>query len=157
MRSTSRCTLSPQAATWRDRPAPPDLDAAVEFTATRDGTAHGLGGWFVAELTESRMSTGFRHRAWQVLAVGGTPGEAYRISAGEASGAWYELYEKKEYEPALAIHQGMRLRDLAQLIQDLTDQMREAATELQFELAARLRDQLLEVKAKLGAGAGSSS
>jgi uncharacterized membrane protein len=25
--------------------------------------------WFVAELTESRMSPGFRHRAWQVLAV----------------------------------------------------------------------------------------
>jgi uncharacterized membrane protein len=25
--------------------------------------------WFVAELTESRMSAGFRHRAWQVLAV----------------------------------------------------------------------------------------
>jgi uncharacterized membrane protein len=28
--------------------------------------------WFVAELTESRMSAGFRRRAWQVLAVAGT-------------------------------------------------------------------------------------
>ncbi|MET0763545.1 MAG: alpha/beta-hydrolase family protein [Blastococcus sp.] len=28
--------------------------------------------WFVAELTESRMSPGFRRRAWQVLAVVGT-------------------------------------------------------------------------------------
>src|SRR3954465_11874082 len=27
--------------------------------------------WFVAELTESRMSAGFRRRAWQVLAVAG--------------------------------------------------------------------------------------
>src|SRR3954470_19124950 len=27
--------------------------------------------WFVAELTESRLSPGFRHRAWQVLAIGG--------------------------------------------------------------------------------------
>src|SRR5688572_7818190 len=27
--------------------------------------------WFVAELTESRLSAGFRHRAWQVLAVAG--------------------------------------------------------------------------------------
>jgi uncharacterized membrane protein len=27
--------------------------------------------WFVAEATESRMSAGFRRRAWQVLAVGG--------------------------------------------------------------------------------------
>ena len=25
--------------------------------------------WFVAELTESRLSAGFRHRAWQVLAA----------------------------------------------------------------------------------------
>jgi uncharacterized membrane protein len=28
--------------------------------------------WFVAEVTESRMSVGFRRRAWQVLAVAGT-------------------------------------------------------------------------------------
>src|SRR3954452_18412685 len=28
--------------------------------------------WFVAELTESRVSAGFRRRAWQVLAVAGT-------------------------------------------------------------------------------------
>src|ERR671916_1723657 len=27
--------------------------------------------WFVAELTESRVSARFRHRAWQVLAAGG--------------------------------------------------------------------------------------
>src|SRR5687767_8464582 len=33
---------------------------------------YGLGvavAWFVAELTESRLSAGFRRRAWQVLAV----------------------------------------------------------------------------------------
>src|SRR4051812_36158185 len=28
--------------------------------------------WFIAELTDSRMSAGFRRRAWQVLAVVGT-------------------------------------------------------------------------------------
>ena len=42
--------------------------------------------WFVAELTESRMSAGFRRRAWQVLAVAGTaalPGHAVvRRAAG---------------------------------------------------------------------------
>src|SRR4051794_41699035 len=35
---------------------------------------YGLGvlvAWFVAELTESRLSPAFRHRAWQVLAVVG--------------------------------------------------------------------------------------
>jgi excinuclease ABC subunit B len=44
---------------------------------------------------------------------------------------------------------GMPSSDLAQLIQDLTDQMRTAAAELQFELAARLRDEISELKREL--------
>ncbi|WP_244927774.1 excinuclease ABC subunit UvrB [Nocardioides sp. W7] len=44
---------------------------------------------------------------------------------------------------------GMPSSDLAQLIQDLTDQMRTAAAELQFELAARLRDEISELKKEL--------
>jgi excinuclease ABC subunit B len=39
--------------------------------------------------------------------------------------------------------------DLADLIQQLTDQMHAAATELQFELAARLRDEIAELKKEL--------
>ncbi|MBL8928796.1 MAG: excinuclease ABC subunit UvrB [Kineosporiaceae bacterium] len=39
--------------------------------------------------------------------------------------------------------------DLADLIQQLTDQMRAAAAELQFELAARLRDEIAELKKEL--------
>jgi excinuclease ABC subunit B len=39
--------------------------------------------------------------------------------------------------------------DLADLIQQLTDQMHAAATELQFELAARLRDEISELKKEL--------
>jgi excinuclease ABC subunit B len=39
--------------------------------------------------------------------------------------------------------------DLADLIQQLTDQMHAAATELQFELAARLRDEIGELKKEL--------
>ncbi|MFC4555428.1 excinuclease ABC subunit UvrB [Georgenia faecalis] len=39
--------------------------------------------------------------------------------------------------------------DLAQLIQDLTDQMHAAAEELQFELAARLRDEISDLKKEL--------
>src|SRR3954464_10592278 len=38
------------------------------------GIGYGLGvlvAWFVAELTEGRLSPAFRHRAWQVLAVAG--------------------------------------------------------------------------------------
>jgi excinuclease ABC subunit B len=48
--------------------------------------------------------------------------------------------------------------DLADLIQQLTDQMHAAASELQFELAARLRDEIRELKKELrgmrAAGAG---
>jgi excinuclease ABC subunit B len=44
---------------------------------------------------------------------------------------------------------GMPSADLAQLIQDLTDQMKGAAAELQFEVAARLRDEISELKKEL--------
>jgi excinuclease ABC subunit B len=44
---------------------------------------------------------------------------------------------------------GLPARDLADLIQQLDDQMRSAAAELQFELAARLRDEIHELKREL--------
>ncbi len=54
--------------------------------------------------------------------------------------------------------QGLPATDLADLIQQLTDQMKAAAAELQFELAARLRDEIGELKKELrgmrAAGAG---
>ena len=39
--------------------------------------------------------------------------------------------------------------DLAQLIQELTDQMKSAAAELQFEVAARMRDEISDLKKEL--------
>jgi excinuclease ABC subunit B len=44
---------------------------------------------------------------------------------------------------------GMPSQDLAELVQALTDQMHTAAAELQFELAARLRDEIQELKKEL--------
>jgi excinuclease ABC subunit B len=44
---------------------------------------------------------------------------------------------------------GLPSRDLADLVQQLTDQMHTAAAELQFELAARLRDEISELKKEL--------
>ncbi len=44
---------------------------------------------------------------------------------------------------------GMPSRDLADLVQQLTDQMHAAAGELQFEVAARLRDEISELKKEL--------
>ena len=39
--------------------------------------------------------------------------------------------------------------ELAELIAQLTDQMHQAAAELQFEVAARLRDEISELKREL--------
>jgi excinuclease ABC subunit B len=50
------------------------------------------------------------------------------------------------HAPELA---GLPAADLADLIQQLTDQMHAAARELQFELAARLRDEIGELKKEL--------
>ncbi|HVX55579.1 UvrB/UvrC motif-containing protein, partial [Nocardioides sp.] len=44
---------------------------------------------------------------------------------------------------------GLPSADLAQLIQDLTEQMKGAAAELQFEVAARLRDEIGDLKKEL--------
>ena len=44
---------------------------------------------------------------------------------------------------------GMARADLAQLISDLNEQMLAAARELQFELAARIRDEISELKKEL--------
>ena len=44
---------------------------------------------------------------------------------------------------------GLPSADLAELIQQLTDQMHDAAAELQFEVAARLRDEISDLKKEL--------
>ena len=44
---------------------------------------------------------------------------------------------------------GLPSKDLADLVQQLTDQMHSAAAELQFELAARLRDEIHDLKREL--------
>jgi excinuclease ABC subunit B len=44
---------------------------------------------------------------------------------------------------------GLPSSDLAELIQQLTEQMKHAAAELQFEVAARLRDEIRELKKEL--------
>ncbi|UDY22317.1 excinuclease ABC subunit UvrB [Nocardioides sp. Kera G14] len=48
-----------------------------------------------------------------------------------------------------AMAAGMPSSDLAELIQQLTDQMKSAAAELQFEVAARLRDEIGDLKKEL--------
>ena len=52
---------------------------------------------FVADPTVKRGAVA-KVEGTRVLAIGGTPGKAWRMSAGEASGDWYGHYEKQEYE-----------------------------------------------------------
>lgn len=52
-------------------------------------------------------------------------------------------------EPASARPHGLPQAELASLIQELTDQMHTAAAELQFEVAARIRDELHDLKREL--------
>jgi excinuclease ABC subunit B len=53
--------------------------------------------------------------------------------------------------PSAPARAGMARAELASLIQDLNDQMLGAARELQFELAARIRDEVSELKKELRA------
>ncbi|WEV79198.1 excinuclease ABC subunit UvrB [Janibacter cremeus] len=51
--------------------------------------------------------------------------------------------------PAGGRERDLPATDLARLIQELTDQMHQAATDLHFELAARLRDEISDLKKEL--------
>ena len=51
--------------------------------------------------------------------------------------------------PALTDNEGLPVKDLVELIGRLTEQMHTAAAELQFELAARYRDEIHDLKREL--------
>jgi excinuclease ABC subunit B len=55
-------------------------------------------------------------------------------------------------EPRASYAEEVNLEEYAKILEQ---EMRDASSALDYERAARLRDQLLEVKAKLGSGAGS--
>ncbi len=57
-----------------------------------------------------------------------------------------KLHEDRQRMPDLA---GLPSSDLAELVQQLTEQMHAAAAELQFEVAARLRDEIRDLKKEL--------
>jgi excinuclease ABC subunit B len=86
------------------------------------------------ELLQTWADAGVKGRAGGVRPRKGAPTPALRQS--DIGGHAAELA-------------GLPSSDLAELIQDLTDQMKAAATELQFELAARLRDEISELRKEL--------
>jgi excinuclease ABC subunit B len=73
-------------------------------------------------------------------------GGGRQISRGKAPVPETRSKGRASAGPARA---GMARAELAQLIQDLNEQMLAAARELQFELAARIRDEMTELKKEL--------
>jgi len=81
----------------------------------------------------------------QTWADVGQKGRAGGVKAKSPTPALSRLREDGEH-PDLA---GLPSSELADLIQQLTEQMRTAAAELQFEVAARLRDEISDLKKEL--------
>ena len=77
---------------------------------------------------------------------GGSIGSGRQQSRGKSPVPGLSSKEAGKHAAELA---GMPSQDLAELVQALTDQMHTAAAELQFELAARLRDEIQELKKEL--------
>ncbi|MCA0438751.1 MAG: excinuclease ABC subunit UvrB [Austwickia sp.] len=91
--------------------------------------------------TESLMGSG------RTQSRGKTGGRAPKTAGGGAASRAAGATETSVAGAALAA--GMPAADLAGLIQELTAQMHQAAADLHFELAARLRDELSDLKKEL--------
>ncbi|MFS8479731.1 MAG: excinuclease ABC subunit UvrB [Micromonosporaceae bacterium] len=76
-------------------------------------------------------------------------GAGRQVSRGKAPVP--ETRSRASRAVAATPREGMARAELAQLIQDLNEQMLSAARELQFELAARIRDEIAELKKELRA------
>jgi excinuclease ABC subunit B len=73
-------------------------------------------------------------------------GSGRQMSRGKAP---VKETRRKVGRAVTASTEGMARAELAKLIQDLTEQMLGAARELQFELAARIRDEIAELKKEI--------
>jgi hypothetical protein len=94
-----------EASPWANRHEELYLVAAGHATFTVDGEEIDAPAGtfvFVADPAAKRGAVA-REAGTRVLAIGGAPGEAYRISAGEAAYDWYAHYEAKEYERGLEV------------------------------------------------------
>jgi excinuclease ABC subunit B len=85
--------------------------------------------------------------AGRQLSRGRTPG---REARGRARGC-ADRATAGRGTPGQPVSAGMARAELASLVQELSDQMLAAARELQFELAARIRDEITELKRELRA------
>jgi len=85
----------------------------------------------------------------QLLGGSGRQQSRGKVSAGSTRRAPVPGLSSKDVGRHAADLVGLPSQDLADLVQQLTDQMHTAAAELHFELAARLRDEISELKREL--------
>ncbi|WP_435769184.1 excinuclease ABC subunit UvrB [Nocardioides sp. SYSU DS0651] len=135
----------------------PSMAAAIDETSRRRAKqvayneAHGIDPQplrkKIADITEMlAREDETTQELLQTWADAGVKGRAGGVKAKKAPTPQLRKSDVGGHASELA---GLPSADLAQLIQDLTDQMKAAATELQFELAARLRDEIGDLKKEL--------
>lgn len=132
----------------------PSMEAAIDETNRRRkiqvdyNTAHGIDPTplrkKIADITE--MLAREDETTQELLQTWADVGQKGRAGGVKAKSPTPSLSKIHSDLPDTA---GIPSSDLAELIQGLTDQMKTAAAELQFEVAARLRDEISELKKEL--------
>lgn len=132
----------------------PSMEAAIDETNRRRkiqvdyNTAHGIDPTplrkKIADITE--MLAREDETTKELLQTWADVGQKGRAGGVKAKSPTPSLSKIHSDLPDTA---GIPSSDLAELIQGLTDQMKTAAAELQFEVAARLRDEISELKKEL--------
>ncbi|WP_227487040.1 excinuclease ABC subunit UvrB [Nocardioides malaquae] len=146
--------VSGQVHMYADR-ITPSMEAAIEETNRRRAiqvaynTEHGIDPQplrkKIADITE--MLAREDETTQELLQTWADVGQKGRAGGVKPKGAPTPMLSKVHRE--LPDTAGVPTSDLAELVQQLTDQMKAAAAELQFEVAARLRDEISELKKEL--------
>ncbi len=135
----------------------PSMESAIEETNRRRekqvayNTEHGIDPTplrkKIADITEMLAREDENTQALlQTWADVGEKGRAGGVKPGKSPTPALSRLREDGHHPDLA---GVPSSELAELIQELTEQMRTAAAELQFEVAARLRDEISDLKKEL--------
>ncbi|MFI0795054.1 excinuclease ABC subunit UvrB [Micromonospora rubida] len=141
--------VSGQVHMYADKITPSMATAIEETNRRRDkqiahNEAHGISPEPLRKKIHDILDDIYREAEDTESRIGGA---ARQLSRGKAPVK--ETRSRSRIGAAGPSREGMARADLAQLIQELNDQMLAAARELQFELAARIRDEVAELKKEM--------